>query len=239
MLRFLSLVALTLLLAAPASAQLSFAVTTHDFGEIQEGLEPTHTFILTNEGQEPLKLRAVRPSCGCTTPSFTTDEIAPGATGEIVVAFDSQGRPGPFRKSIHVTAEAGGETAEETLYITGDVKRETLTTGAAQGNVLFDADAFDVGTVAADRQVSHVFKMQHTGQRPIRITEATSHPDGLHVVYPTTPVFAGDLVDIRVTVPAGAASGAFDYAVVLTTDDEAQPVKSLRLTGVMESTSTR
>ena len=215
MLKPLALLAFLLALAAPAHAQLSFAATTHDFGEIQEGLEPAHTFILTNEGAEPLKLRAVRPSCGCTTPSFTTDEIAPGATGEIVVAFDSQGRPGPFRKSIHVVAEAGGgATVEETLYITGDVKRESLTAGVTQGNVLFDKDAFDFGRVAADRQVSHVFKMQHTGQRPIRITEVTSHPDGLHVIYPTTPVFAGDLVNIHVTIPAETAAGAWPVRAV-------------------------
>ena len=33
-------------------------------------------------------------------------------------------------------------------------------------------------------------------------------------------------------------AGAAHYAVVLTTDDEAQPAKSLRLTGAMERTST-
>jgi hypothetical protein len=225
-----------LLLAAPASAQLSFVTTTHDFGEIEEGVEPQHTFILTNDGSAPLTLRSVRPSCGCTTPSFTTEAIEPGKTGEIVVAFDSNGRPGPFRKSIRITAETGGEMIDETLYITGDVKQQTLASGVPQGSVLFDKDAFDLGTVSTDRQVSHVFKMQHAGGRPIRITEAKSYPDGLDIEVPTTPVFADDLVDVRVTVPAGAAQGAFDYAIVITTDDAQQPVKSLRLRGVMATT---
>lgn len=238
MLKYVAPLALLLFLAAPAAAQLSFAATTHDFGEIVEGAEAQHTFVFTNDGAEPVKLRAVRPSCGCTAPSFTTDVVAPGATGEIVVAYDSKGRPGPFRKSIHVTAEAGEESVKETLYITGTVEQESLTTAAAQGSVLFDTDAFDFGTVAADREASHVFKMQHAGQRPIRITEAKSHPEGLHVVVPTAPVFADDLVDIRVTLPAGAAEGPFDYAIVLTTDDEVQPTKSLRLTGMMEPAST-
>jgi hypothetical protein len=233
MIKHLFIIALAVLLAAPASAQLSFGLTTHDFGEIQEGVEATHTFVFTNDGDQPLTLRAVRPSCGCTTPSFTTEPVAPGEQGQVVVAYDSEGRPGPFRKSIRVTAEAGDDQLDETLYITGDVQQEVLTAGAPQGNVLFDADAHDVGTVSTGQQVSHVFKMQHTGQRPIRITDATSVPEGLHIVAPTTPVFADDLVNIRVTVPAGAAEGPFDYGVVLTTDDEAQPTKSLRLTGVM------
>lgn len=239
MTRSLPLVALFLLLAAPAAAQLSFGTTTHDFGEIAEGVEVRHAFVLTNEGEAPLTLRSVRPSCGCTTPSFTTEAIAPGGTGEVVVAFDSEGRPGPFRKSIYVSADAGGEPVEQTLYITGRVEHETLTTGVPQGNVLFDADAFDFGTVAAGRPVTRVFKMQHTGQRPIRITEVRAQPEGLDVAVPTAPVFAGDLVDIRATVPAEAVAGPFDYAIVLVTDDEAQPTKSLRLTGVGMTSATQ
>ena len=233
MLKLTSFLALLLFLAAPASAQLSFATTTHDFGAIQEGRTVAYTFVLTNRGSDPLTLRSVRPSCGCTTPSFTTAPIEPGGAGEIVVAFDSQGRPGPFRKSIGVTAMAGEKQVGETLYITGDVRQASLTTGAPQGNLLFDTDEHDFGPVAANRQVSHVFKVQHTGTRPIRISEATTYPGGLHVVFPDGPIFADDLVDVRVTVPAGIADGAFDYAIVLQTDDEDQPSKSLRLTGTM------
>lgn len=234
MLKSLFVLTVAVLFAVPAHAQLSFATTTHDFGTMQEGAKPDYTFIFANDGQVPLKIRSVRPSCGCTTPSFTADPIAPGQTGEIVVAYNSQGRPGPFRKSIRVTAEAGDVKMDETLYITGDVEQETLTTGAPQGNVLFDTDAFDLGPVAADQQVTHVFKMQHAGTRPIRISAARSYPEGLRIIFPTTPVFADDLVDIRVTVPASAAEGNFDYAVVLTTDDETQPAKSLRLTGTAQ-----
>ncbi len=232
MLKPLALLA-ALLLTAPASAQLAFTTATHDFGAVTEGAVPTYTFILTNEGEAPLTLTDVRPGCGCTTPSFTTDPVGPGGTGEIVVAYNSEGRPGPFRKSIRVTAEMGEQRLTETLYITGTVERETITDGARQGSVVFDTDAFDLGPVPRSREAAHVFRMQHTGTRPFRITEAASVPEGLEIAYPNAPVFAGDLVDLRVTLPAGVAEGAFDYAVVLTTDDAAQPAKSLRLTGTV------
>ena len=232
MMKSLLVLAVAVLLAVPARAQLSFATSTHDFGAITEGAMATYTFSFTNEGAVPLKLRSVRPSCGCTAPTFTTDAVAPGESGEIVIAYNSQGRPGAFRKSIQVTAEAGDTTVDETLYITGDVESVGISavTGSTQGNVLFDTDAFDLGPVVADQQVTHVFKMQHVGTKPIRISEAKSYPEGLRIIYPTTPVFADDLVSIRVTVPAGT-SGDIDYAVVLMTDDDAQPTKSLRLTG--------
>ena len=220
-------------LALPVQAQLGFAVLEHDFGEIVEGEKPVYTFVLTNRGDVPLTIRRVRPSCGCTTPSFTTTPIEPGGAGEIVVEYNSQGRPGTFRRSVGVVAEVGEKTVEETLYILGDVRRPSLETGVAQGNLLFDADEHDFGAVSDEQQVSHVFEVQHTGGRPVKIESVTTYPDGLHVVAPDTPIFADDLVEVRVTVPAGAAQGPFDYAIVLKTDDEAQPTKSLRLTGTM------
>ncbi len=234
MLKTFAAAALLVLLAAPAEAQLAFATTTHDFGAVTEGAVPTHTFVLTNEGDTALTLTAVEPSCGCTTPSFTTDPIVPGATGEIVVAYDSEGRPGPFRKSIRVAAATGGARLTETLYITGEVEREVLTEGRPQGHLLFDADAFDLGTVAKGREAAHVFRVQHTGTRPVRITDATSTPEGLVILYPNTPLFAGDLAELQVALPGDLADGDFDYAIMLMTDDEAQPAKSLRLTGVVK-----
>lgn len=235
MLKRFSLLTLLLFISVPAQAQFGFATAEHDFGDIEEGSKVTYTFVVTNRGRDPLTLRSVRPSCGCTTPSFTAEPIEPGGAGEIVVEFNSAGRPGPFRKSIHVTAEAGEKEIAETLYITGDVQRPSLTSGVPQGHLLFDADAHDFGSVSAGEQVSHVFTVQHTGTRPVRIKEVKTYPEGLHVVAPTDPIFADDIVEVRVTVPAGTAQGRFDYAVVLTTDDDAQPTKSLRLTGTMAS----
>lgn len=228
------LAAVLLLLAAPALAQgrLAFATTTHDFGEIAEGEEPTYAFSFTNEGDRPLTLRHVRPACGCTTPSFPAEAVLPGATAQIVVAYDSKGRPGVFRKAIYIVADLGNdELAEETLTITGDVKPVALTDGARQGNAVFDAEVHDLGAVPAGRAVRHVFRMQNAGQLPLRITEARSEPEGAEIVFPNGPIFAGHLVEISVVLPGEAVQGDFDYALVLETDDAGQPAKSLRLHG--------
>lgn len=231
----LSLV-LLLLAAAPVLAQgrLAFEATTHDFGPVAEGEEATYTFAFTNTGDAELRLVEVRPSCGCTTPSYTTEAVAPGAQGEVVVAYDSQGRPGPFRKTIRVAAQSGSERLTEVLTITGEVVPETIEGGVTQGSVRFETDVYDLGAVRAGQAVRHTFRMQHQGTRPLRITEARSVPDGAEIELPTGPIFADDLVEIAVVVPAEQVEGDFDYAFVLTTDDEVQPQKSLRLTGRVE-----
>ena len=48
----------------------------------------------------------MKASCGCTTPRWTQDEIAPGGAGEVQAAYSTRGRPGPFHKTITVQYES-------------------------------------------------------------------------------------------------------------------------------------
>jgi hypothetical protein len=237
--RLLALAALALAAAgfaggAHAQGVLYFETLSHDFGSVQEGEKPSYTFVFTNTGDQPLRLLHVRPSCGCTTPSYSTESIGPGEQGEIVVEYDSQGRPGDFKKHIDVEAE-GAEPPSARLEITGNVIPASVQNGVAQGNVSFDADTHTYPSLKADEPASHVFRMQNVGERPIRIEDARSFPAGAEVTYPDRPIFPEEVVEIAVTVPdVGAvadAQGAMDVAVVLHTTDEAQPAKSLRLRG--------
>lgn len=77
----------------------------HDFGAFTESPEPAKcTFRYVNTGDEDLVITGVRASCGCTTPRYDTRPLAPGDTASIAVAFDSQGRPGRFTKTVFVNA---------------------------------------------------------------------------------------------------------------------------------------
>ena len=226
------------LLSAPSLAQgrLAWETTDHTFGSVQEGTNPSFTFSFVNTGDAPVRLQEVRAACGCTTPTYSSGEIAPGARGEVTVGYSSAGRPGRFDKSIFVRA-AGAEPADVELWIRGDVVPATLDHGVVQGNVRFDADDFDAQTVDAAAPVTHTFRMQNAGERPIRIREARTFRDGVDVTYPDRPVFPGEVVDITVSAPtAGAASsaGVLDLAVTLDTDDALQPAKSLRVRGRVE-----
>ena len=76
--------------AATANAAMTFDKTSHDFGTIQEGETVQTTFTFTNTGQSDLIIVDARGSCGCTVPNYPKNTpIAPGASGDIVVSFDS------------------------------------------------------------------------------------------------------------------------------------------------------
>ena len=78
--------------------------TEHDFGTIKEGEEVTKIYTFKNTGESPLIIENVRPSCGCTAPSWTKTPIPVGGSGEIEVLFNSKGKPNAQNKTVTVIA---------------------------------------------------------------------------------------------------------------------------------------
>ena len=75
-------------------------------------------FSFKNTGKEPLILTSVRASCGCTTPNWTREPVAPGDEGQIKVHYDTN-RMNNFTKTITVQSNAGNGAV--TLMIKGKV----------------------------------------------------------------------------------------------------------------------
>ncbi len=88
----------------PNAPVMTFAKAEHDFGDIKPGDVVKHTFEFTNTGKSPLLIENATASCGCTTPNWTKEPVAPGATGTIEVQFDSHGKSGIQNKEVAVRA---------------------------------------------------------------------------------------------------------------------------------------
>lgn len=84
----------------------TFEEEEHDFGTIKEGDIVEHTFTFTNTGEAPLIIESARASCGCTVPSWPKEPIAVGETGEIMVRFNSTGKPNVQNKTVTITANS-------------------------------------------------------------------------------------------------------------------------------------
>lgn len=95
-----------------------FNEEVHDFGDVPEGPAAEVEFKFKNTGKEPILIQAVRPSCGCTTPTWSKDPVLPGQTGVIKASYGTEGRPNGFTKSITVTSNAGTKV----LTIKGNVE---------------------------------------------------------------------------------------------------------------------
>ncbi|GAB3972945.1 hypothetical protein GCM10028806_25900 [Spirosoma terrae] len=76
----------------------------YDFGTLTEGDTVEHVFKFTNTGEFPLIINNITASCGCTTPEWPREPVAPGAAGSIRVRFNSRGKSGEQNKTITVIA---------------------------------------------------------------------------------------------------------------------------------------
>lgn len=85
-----------------AGEVLKFNHLEHDFGQIPQGKPVYYSFEVTNTGAVPLKLDNVQATCGCTTPEWSKDPIAPGSTAQIKVGYNAAAE-GYFDKSITIT----------------------------------------------------------------------------------------------------------------------------------------
>jgi len=100
------LMTLLLLIAtgsALAGPTITFPTKTHDFGNIKEADgTASYDFVFYNKGDAPLIILKAIASCGCTTPLFTKEPIAPGTSSTIKVTYTTLGRPSTFHKTITV-----------------------------------------------------------------------------------------------------------------------------------------
>lgn len=99
---------------------LGFNELSHEFGSIKESDgDASAVFTFVNNTTKPVVISNVSAACGCTTPEWTKEPIAPGATGSIKATYGAKGRVGAFDKTVSVTTSA--DPATVVLRIKGTV----------------------------------------------------------------------------------------------------------------------
>lgn len=91
---------------------------TYNFGKIKQGVPVTTFFTVTNKSDKPVVLETVVASCGCTTPEWSKEPIAPGATSQIKVGYNAAA-VAPFTKDV--TIRLAGLQDPKIIHITGEV----------------------------------------------------------------------------------------------------------------------
>ena len=104
-----------------------------DFGTIPQGKPVYHTFLITNKGTASLKLDNVTATCGCTTPEWNKEAIAPGASDKIKVGYNAAAE-GPFEKYITVTYNGN---ATKQIKIKGSVWKAPAGSAPSNASINF------------------------------------------------------------------------------------------------------
>ena len=109
--------------AVQAQPKIKFLHQKHDFLTIKEdGGKVLHVFPFKNVGDADLVIKNVKTPCGCTSPQWTREAIAPGKGGYVEATFDPMHRPGAFSKTLTVISN----TERINAYLTKPFKPQDL-----------------------------------------------------------------------------------------------------------------
>ena len=100
-------------------AKMEFETSSYNFGTITEGAVVKHVFKFKNIGAVPLVISDIQTSCGCTVPDWQRAPIAVGASSEVKIQFNSEGKSGAQEKPVRVIANTFPN--ETVLMVSGTV----------------------------------------------------------------------------------------------------------------------
>lgn len=211
----------------------SFPETTHDFGYVTEGETATHVFTFDNNLEDSIRLKQVRPSCGCTSPHWTKEPVAPGSTGDIKVAYNSNRRPGPFQKRVIVTFE--NDALSTTLHIKGVVVPDTLSVDPSASSALsFSRDEVSFGRVEKNKTHAKTFTITNTGSHPVNIRDIKTGCKCTSWEMSQTEIASGEDATVEINYSPRTKGKNKDIAVIIT-DDPGQPVYTITLNAQAEN----
>jgi len=228
-------------MVAQQAKQLQFKEESFDFGTVSENKGPAvHEFFFTNNSDRPVKILHVQASCGCTTPDWSKDPVAPGKTGFIQASFDPKGRPGFFTKSLTVTTDL--EANPIILQIKGQVAEDNGTvddTGFSikNGSLKTKVSAFNMGKVfIKDEFAVKEFPIINGGDKPVKFNGFGVAPAYIKVEVKPTTLAPGKQGVVKVSYN-GKMKNQYGFQsdnIELHTDDLENPVKSFSVYATLE-----
>lgn len=188
-----------------------------DFGEVMEGSEVTHDFVVKNDGKGTLRIEQVRPGCGCTAARY--DRTVPtGGAGKVTLRLDTRGYDGKLKKTALVLSN---DPREPRLILTLQGVVKTLVDVGPSSSVVFRGPA--------DQQTQKVVDL--VGVKPFRIQKVENTLEG-KVAHELEPLDAGK--GYRLKLENLAKQGSYAGAIRITTDIAKKPEITIRITGSIE-----
>lgn len=144
---------------------LQLKETSYDFGQVKEGEIVTHVFTFKNIGDEPLVIKKVRTTCGCTAALLSQKTLNPGEKGKLEVKFNTRGYEGRLSRYIYLeTNDARRPKVQITVKATIQVP--------PRPRIDVNHFSFDLGLFLQEEPISFPVKIRNRGERLLEVTFA-------------------------------------------------------------------
>lgn len=153
---------------------VKFLESEFDFGHIEEaGGKVSHEFSFINMGQLAVAIVSVNAECGCTTPSWTENNVMPGDTGIVQAEYDPYDQPGKFNKKLTVKFT---NSEESILKLSGIVLPRVKSNAEEElpevmGCLLFKSNYIHLAKVTNEKRVEKRVKFYNNCDHKVAINE--------------------------------------------------------------------
>ena len=203
----------------------AFLVKNHDFGTVAVAAKTEFRFPVYNPYTQPMHLRSIRRSCGCTTPIIETEYIQPGQTGSILARFNT----GTFR---------GKKGATLTVVVDQPFFSEVhlRVDGYIRSDMVFHPGSIDFGKINQGESATKTTRVLYAGRSDWDIVDVQSNVPWL-VPSKKLQSKGGGRTDYQLTVSVreDAPKGAFQNEIIVITNDTKRPRVPFGVTGNVES----
>jgi hypothetical protein len=204
---------------ASAAPRIEFDRTTCDLGTTSGVQSVTGSFVVRNNGDEPLIIDGIGTSCGCTRASVEKKEIAPGASV-------------PLSFSINLGDTTGLVVSSLTIGSNDPVTPRATLICRVKIPALYEAEPRDIvlGDIGRGEVTNVTVEVRRLDGAPLVISEAA--PSRKTIKVTVEPVNNdSSRAYIRVKFPADTQLGRFNESLKIHTDDPVKPSLTIWITG--------
>ena len=209
--------------------KIVFDATTWDFGRVKSADKRTGEFVFHNQGNEPLNVKNVETSCGCTAALVTERTIAPGKTGKIKVTFNARGYAGTVEKMVFVETD-------DPITPRIELRTKAAVDVPAAPKMEFDPLAIDQGLLIEGEDVTSEVTVRNSGELELwfglQVPFVEYFVDGKPAAFPLEVKVAPG-ASVRVTIKSSTESrrGYMLDNYLISSNDSLKTTLSLIVTG--------
>ncbi|MEN6370824.1 MAG: DUF1573 domain-containing protein [Armatimonadota bacterium] len=210
--------------AVSAAPSIVFDKTEQDIGEVEGGKTVKVVFPFTNNGDEPLVIKSVNGSCGCTITKALATRIEPGESSSIEVEFKAKATATKARNPVTVNCNDPAKPTVELMVI-----------GKVIPIVTFSPERLNLGTIKAGTTMEETVLVTPRHPEKFNLKNVSVAGNHLKVLeYSKTDDGKGTYLT-RYRITAGETPGRVIDALILVTDQADVPTVPFAVYGNVES----
>ncbi|GMU85291.1 MAG: hypothetical protein AMXMBFR48_05330 [Ignavibacteriales bacterium] len=191
----------------------------HDFGEVEQGAAVKYNYMITNDGDDTLKIAGVLTSCGCTVAELSKKFLMPGETIPLHVDFNTKDRVGPQLKYITITSNDKDKPVLK-LTIMGKIKESKTVNSNTDGpKIRFTKDQHDFGVVQEGKVVDFTFEYTNSGKKDLEIKDVKTSCGCTAAVVSGKKLKPGEKGTLKVELDTSNRMGRMSRVITVSSND--------------------